>query len=138
MSSDGGTHTSSVSVANGRPGASRSTRTSSQPQALPAFEVSDDLSGDPVDRPDHDDRSDIRPEAVDGEVRGDPLREREHRDVDQEVEEAERPDDTGQRQDREWRLDNGVRDAKNRRADQVRRPAVDRDAGPKRIRDPER
>ena len=41
-------------------------------------------------------------------MRGDPLRERDHRDVDQKVEEAERDDDQRQRRDRQHRLEEPV------------------------------
>src|SRR6478609_8725147 len=132
MSSAAGTRTWSVSSASGPPDASPSTTTSGQAKAasVSAFEVSDDLSADPVDRPDHHDSADVRPEAVDGEVRRDPFGERHHRDVDQEVEEPEGDDDQRQRQDRQQRLDDGVRQTEDRRADQVPGPAVDGDAVP--------
>jgi hypothetical protein len=59
---------------------------------------------DPVHEPDDDHRPDVRPEPVDREVRRDPLGERQHRDVEHEVEEAERDDDQRQRQDSQDRL----------------------------------
>jgi hypothetical protein len=72
---------------------------------------------DPVHEPGDDRRADVGPEAVDREVGRDPFREREHHDVEHEVEEAERDDDQGQRQDREDRLDERVRDPEHRSAE---------------------
>ena len=46
------------SAANARPDGFRSTTTSSQAGAPSAFDAFEDLSADPVDRPDHDDCSD--------------------------------------------------------------------------------
>src|SRR5690348_10713124 len=114
MSSAAVTHISTASSANGPPVASRSTTTSGQGNTPAAsFDVSEDLPGDPVDDPDDEDRPDVRPETVDREVRRDPLRKREHRDVQYEVEEPEGDDDQGQRQEREHGLDDRVGDAKH-------------------------
>jgi hypothetical protein len=77
----------------------------------------DDRGDDPVHDPRHDHGPDVRPEAVDPEVRGDPLGEGEHRDVDDEVEEAEGHDDQRQGYDREHRLDDRVRDPQHGRAE---------------------
>jgi hypothetical protein len=72
---------------------------------------------DPVHEPRDDRRADVGPETVDREVGRDPFREREHHDVKHEVEEAERDDDQRQRQDREDRLDERVRDPEHRSAE---------------------
>src|SRR5919201_3666509 len=59
---------------------------SSDPQsARPArvfLDPIDHFAADPVHGPDHDDHADVGPEAVDREVWRDPLRQRDHRDVD--------------------------------------------------------
>src|SRR5919205_1451445 len=49
----------------------------------------DHLAADPVHRPDDHDVADTRPEAVDREVRRDPFRQRDHRDVDRKVRDPE-------------------------------------------------
>jgi hypothetical protein len=77
----------------------------------------DDRGDDPVDEPRDYHRADVRPEAVDREVGRDPLGESQHRDVDHEVEEAERHDDQRQRDDGEDRLDDRVRDPEHRGAE---------------------
>src|SRR5262245_27855227 len=77
----------------------------------------------------HDDRrADVRPEAVDREVRRDPLGERQHQDVDHEVEEPERDDHEREREHRQDRLDDRVRNLEHGRAEEERPPAVDGDA----------
>jgi hypothetical protein len=83
---------------------------------------------DPVHEPDDDRGADVGPEPVDREVRRDPLGEGEHRDVEDEVEEPERDHDQRQRQDREDRFHDRVRDPEYRGAEEQRSPAVDRDA----------
>src|SRR5256714_7753050 len=98
----------------------------------------DHLAADPVHGPHDHDHADVGPEAVDREVRRDPFRQGDHRDVDREVREPERDDDERERQQRQERLEHGVRDAEDRGADQERRPAVDADASPQRIPGPER
>src|SRR6266508_5894866 len=94
-SSAGDMHTWNACRRNELRDVSRSMTTSGQPRAVAgaAGDVSEDLVADPVDGPDDDDRADVRPEPVDREVRRDPLGERDHGDVDHEVEEAERHDD---------------------------------------------
>src|SRR2546421_7070749 len=98
----------------------------------------DHLAADPVHGPHDHDHADVGPEAVDREVRRDPFRQGDHRDVDREVREPERDDDERERQQRQERLEHGVRDAEDCGADQERRPAVDADASPERVRGPER
>jgi hypothetical protein len=70
---------------------------------------------DPVHEPGDDRRTDVGPEAGDREIGRDPLGETEHRDVEHEVEEAEGDDDQRQRQDRENRLHERIRDPQHRR-----------------------
>jgi hypothetical protein len=82
---------------------------------------------DPVHEPDHDHRPDVRPQPVDREVGRDPLGERQHRDVEHKVEEAERDDDQRERQDRENGLDDRIRDPQHRGAQEQRSPVLDRD-----------
>jgi hypothetical protein len=77
----------------------------------------DDRRDDPVHDPGDDHGADVRPEPVDREVRRDPLDQGEHQDVDREVREAERHDDQGERDQREDRLDDRVRDPENRSAE---------------------
>src|SRR3954451_9508963 len=79
-----------------------------QARTATSFQAPDDLAADPVDGPDDDDSPDVVPEPVDREVRRDPLRERDHRDVDEQVEEAERDEDQRQSEDREQRLDHRI------------------------------
>jgi hypothetical protein len=83
---------------------------------------------DPVHEPDHDHRADVRPESVDREVRRNPLGQRQHRDVEHEVEEAERDDDQRQRQDGQDRLEHRVGNPQHRRPEEQRPPPLDRDA----------
>src|SRR5438105_486094 len=96
-----------------------------------------ELAADVVHGPHHDHGAHVAPESVDREARRGPLRQRDHGDVDHEVEEAESHDDQRQRDDREHRLDERVGDAENRGADQVGAPPMDRHPIPERVRDPE-
>jgi hypothetical protein len=77
----------------------------------------DDRRDDPVDDPCDDHGAHVRPESVDREVRRDPLGQGEHRDVDRKVREAKRHDDQRQRDQREDRLDDRVRDPEHRGAE---------------------
>src|SRR5918999_1514091 len=71
------------------------TKSRSSYQVIPllvARHLLEDPADDHVHEPDHDRRAHVRPEPVDRERPGDPLREREHEDVDREVGEPERDD----------------------------------------------
>ena len=92
----------------------------------------------PVHEPHDHDHADVRPEAVHREVGDDPRGQRDHPDVDQQVEEPERHEDQRQRQDREDRLDDRVRDAEHERAEEVGPEALDVDAAEEAVRDPQR
>src|SRR5919106_970770 len=93
--------------------------------SVEAADAVEQRADDHVDEPDHDRGADVRPEPVDREAGRNPLGEREHRDVDREVEEAEGEDDERKREDRENRLDDGVADHEHERAHEQRAPATD-------------